>query len=324
MLDPYSQSTIIQTSLIVIFTIGFTWTYLVEKFPNFAQVALASLSTIITYHLVNFYGWTPYQALPVTTIVGSLVGAILYIAIVRPMKRQSSLEISLTFTFFVLAIIIGSIISLYSYWFLITKGYQTLGFILSNFDFHYDGAPGIVYVAPTIALILSILLVILMKYGKQGIAIRAVAEDETLARSLGINTFNIHLLSWLITGALTGLAGGILPLWTSTDLGFRDSFLIIVMAGSVVGGLESMTGAIIGGIIVSFTQKSLAIFLITNIGLSVGWFESLIPPLFIISVLMLYPNGIVEWITGPHNPKETLKVTFISIRESLTKFIHTI
>jgi branched-subunit amino acid ABC-type transport system permease component len=294
---------------------------MVEKFTNFAQVALASLGMILTYHVVNFYGWSPYQALPLTTIVGALTGALLYILIVNPMKIQGSLEISLTFAFFAISITIGSILSLYSYWFLITKGFQTFGFILSNSDFYIDGTPGVVYVALALAMILSILVYFFMKYVKLGIAIRAVAENEDLARSLGINKFNMHLISWIIIGALTGLVGGILPLWTSTGIGFRDSFLVTVMAGSVLGGLESITGAIIGGIIVSYTQQSLALFLMKNIGISMGWLEPLIPAIFIICVLILYPNGIVEWISGPHNSRETLKVTFTNIRQAITYII---
>jgi branched-chain amino acid transport system permease protein len=317
MLDPYIQRTLVQTSLIVIMSIGFTWTYMVEKFPNFAQTAFATLGTLLTYHLAVFYGLTPYQSLPVSMISCGLLGALIYLLVVRPIKRYGSREITLTFAFFSFALMIGSITNIYSYWLMFTGGSGN-GFMLGWMDFEVGGIPGVVYAAPTVAFTLILLLFLFLRYVKLGIAIRAVAEDEELSGTFGVDTLRVHLASWFMTGALAGLAGGILPLFRSTGLGGNDDFLITVMAGSIMGGLNSISGAMLGGAIVSISKDLVNSLLIAVWGIRMEGFVTLIPIVFIFVILMLQPNGIVAWATGPHNPRETLHNTLIRAQTTIT------
>jgi len=317
MLDPYIQRTLIQTSLIVIMSIGFTWTYMVEKFPNFAQTAFATLGTLLTYHLAFFYGLTPYESLPVSMISCGLLGALIYILVVRPIKRYGSREITLTFAFFSFALMLSSITNIYSYWLTFTVG-PVNGFMLGRMDFNVGGIPGVVYAAPAMASTLILLLFLFLRYVKLGIAIRAVAEDEELSGTFGVDTLRVHIASWFMTGALAGLAGGILPLFRSTVLGANDDFLVTVMAGSVIGGLNSIFGAMLGGALVSISKDMINSLLITLWGIRMEGFVTLIPIIFIFVILMLQPNGVVAWATGPHNPRETLRNTIIIARAIFT------
>ncbi len=102
------------------------------------------------------------------------------------------------------------------------------------------------------------------------------------------------MASWFITGALAGLAGAAIPLWEYTNLGYSDTLMIDVMAGSVLGGLDNIYGAIIGGAALAFIQTALPGILLGPFGLGIAKFKPLIPIAVIIVILMYEPKGITE------------------------------
>jgi branched-chain amino acid transport system permease protein len=322
MLSPVVVGALTETGVVIILCVGFTFTYMVEKFPNFAHTAVATIGTVLSFSLVKIYGVEPYWTIPFSMVFCGLVGLLLYVMIVRPIKATGGREITLTFAFFVVAVMIGSLVNMYSYWFLLSQGSPTSGFSLVSNDFQWGGYPGILLVTLPICAVLVVALYLFLTKMKQGIAFRAVAEDETLASSLGVNIIYIHLLSWFITGALAGLAGAVIPLWQYTGLGYSDEFLVIVMSGSVLGGLGSVAGAVIGGFLTSVSQKVLTALTIAVFGIQAADYESLYPTIFIFIVLMLEPHGIMGIFENPHHPIKTLKNDFARILGKLFRLIH--
>src|SRR4030042_4344333 len=96
---PVVVNSVIAGSMLVILCIGFTFTYMMEKFPNFAHASYASIGTMTTFYLVRFHGFSPYLAWPVAALTGGLLGILLYVGLVKPIKRHGLMEITLTFTF---------------------------------------------------------------------------------------------------------------------------------------------------------------------------------------------------------------------------------
>jgi branched-chain amino acid transport system permease protein len=314
MLSPIIIGILIQVGVVVLLSVGFTFTYMVEKFPNFAHTAIATVGTIVSFTLVRIYGLNPYQTWPMATLACGILGIGLYFLVVRPIKATGAREITLTFAFFVVAVIIGSLTSIYSYWFLNSQEYPTAGFSVQRFDFSWAGYPGVLLVTlPTIVIVIALLYLFLTRV-KHGIALRAVAEDEALASSVGVNIFAVHVMSWFLTGALAGLAGAIIPLWMSTGLGYTDKFLVTVMAGSIVGGLNSVAGAVVGGILVSIVQKLISEFLTYFFGLGFIEFEGLYPIIFIFVVLMIEPEGIMGAFNGHHASLKTVRAILSQIK----------
>jgi branched-chain amino acid transport system permease protein len=322
MLSPVVIGALIQTGVIVILCVGFTFTYMVEKFPNFAHTAIATFGTVLSYSLVRIYGFNPYTTIPLSMLLCGLISLLLYVAVIRPIKATGAREITLTFALFALAQVMASIVNIYSYWYMLNQGHPTSGFSLVSWDFKWQGYPGILLVIiPVCAVLVAALWFFLTKV-KQGIAFRAVAEDEVLASSLGVNTNIVHILTWLITGALAGLAGAMIPLWRYTGLGYNDEFLLLVMAGSVMGGINSVAGALIGGFLAATSQKVLGALAIAAFGVEAVAYESLYPTLLIATILMLEPEGIMGFFDHPHNPAETLKTYANRLRRILAKATH--
>ena len=311
MSTPLITSTVINVSLLMILCIGFTFTYMIEKFPNFAHTGYASIGTMIAFYLVRFQGLNPYAAWPAATLCGGIVGVVLYMGLVKPMKARGLREITLTFTFYIISQMISSILAIFSYWLLVGRGIASAGFMLRAFDFSIEGVPGIGVTAPVVVLALIILLSLFLYRSKFGIAMRATTEDEELAANLGVNVGNIHIASWFISGALAGLAGAMLPMWRATSVNFSDELLVMVMAGSVMGGLGGIYGAIIGGLLVATSQKLLTYLLIKVFGVWIANYEALMPIVFLFTVLAIEPNGLMAI-----NIEDA---SIRSIRESLAK-----
>ena len=315
------SNTVINISLLVILCIGFTFTYMMEKFPNFAHTSYASIGTVVAFYLVRFYGFSPYQTWPVAVLVCGLLGVLLYVCIVRPIKAQGTREITLTFTFYIMSHMISMVLAIFSYWLLVSKGVQSSGFILRNYDFRVNGLPGIGFVAPVTVLLIVAALNVFLYVSKFGVAMRATAENEVLAASLGVNVHHIHIASWFLSGALAGLAGAIIPLWIGTSIDYSDILLVNVMAGSVLGGLTSITGAIVGGFLVASAKKSLTYTLMKAFGTWVGGYEELIPIIFLFTILAVEPNGImaIKWKeVSVHGVKDSLRRLRETLRNLLT------
>ena len=324
MLSPVLIGVLIQTGVVITLCVGFTFTYMVEKFPNFAHTAIATLGILVTFTIVRIWNQNPYYAWPASTLLCGALGVGLYLFIVRPIKATGAREITLTFAFFAIAQVIGSIVNIYAYWFFLSQGYFIEGFSVISEDFKWEGYPGVLVVALPICAILVAALYLFMTRMKQGIALRALAEDESLASSLGVNVNRIHILSWFLTGSLAGLAGAIIPLWRFTGLGYSDEFLILVMAGSVIGGLHSVAGAVVGGLLASWTQWGLGAIALALFGVAALQFEPLYPMFFIVIFLMLEPEGVMGIFEKPHAPLRTLKARLADIRDYLSKVTHAV
>jgi len=224
------------------------------------------------------------------------------------MRERGANRIHITFAMFALVYLLRSLMLVYSFWIRKAFGFFSGWFMIRDYDFTINGLPGIFFAAPLTSVVLVVLLHLYLTRVKFGIAIRATAEDERLASGLGINTFRAHLTSWFITGALAGLAGAALPLWQAMDVSGSDELMINVVAGSVLGGLDSIYGAIIGGVFLAFTQRILPIMLVDIFGLWIASYQAMVPILVIFVVLLVEPKGILEilsrisrWIKNKQN-----------------------
>ncbi len=127
---------------------------------------------------------------------------------------------------------------------------------------------------------------LLLQRTKLGKAMRAMADNEDLARITGIPTEQVVRATWIIGGGLTGIAGYMFVLWKGT-LGFNDGWLLLLLifAAVILGGIGSIYGAITGGIIIGMTAS-----------MSVLWIPSAFARaaafVVMIVILLVKPSGL--------------------------------
>jgi len=127
---------------------------------------------------------------------------------------------------------------------------------------------------------------LLLQRTKLGKAMRAMSDNEDLARITGIPTEQVIRTTWIVGAGLTGVAGYMFVLWKGT-LGFNDGWLLLllVFAAVILGGIGSIYGAIGGGIIIGLTASVSVVWIPSEFGRAAAF-------LVMIVILLFKPEGI--------------------------------
>lgn len=109
---------------------------------------------------------------------------------------------------------------------------------------------------------LCILIIVLLINSSYGRAFKAIREDETAAEAMGINLFKHKLTSFIISSFFTGVAGGLLASYMGTiDSGtFKITLTYDILLIVVLGGMGSVTGSILGSVLVTAGREWLRFF----------------------------------------------------------------
>lgn len=289
---PFDVDKLINASLMIILCVGFTLTYMLEGFPNFAHTSYAAIGAMVSFYLTRIYRFNPYDTWPFTAIVGGLIGVALYMFIVRPIRRRGGYQdITLTLTFFIIAYVMPSIAGIFNYWSRYYMEAPSRGYNLRGWDFGYRGVPGIAIISTAACVLLIIGLHLFLTKSKLGLSLRATAENESLSAIIGVNTFRAHCASWFISGALSALAGSIISIHRGMRVG-GDGLIITVMSGAIFGGVQSVWGAVVGGLFVALAQDILADLFFILFGLPALKWQQLLPLAFLALTLTFFPNGV--------------------------------
>lgn len=126
----------------------------------------------------------------------------------------------------------------------------------------------------------------LLRYSRLGRAMRAVAQDETGARLLGISVSHVHMLTFALSSALAGLAGGTLLFLfpASPYVGQQPLFLAWMVV--ILAGLGKVLGTLFASLMIALLNND------TTYVLGVSW-TSVVPFVLMIALLLVKPSGLV-------------------------------
>jgi len=135
-----------------------------------------------------------------------------------------------------------------------------------------------------VSFTIGVILWLLLYKTKFGIALRAVSLDTEISLALGIDIKKIYTLTFVISVALAGIAGGFIVPVIAASLGIAEEMLILSLIVTIIGGMGSLKGALISSLIVSIF-RSFAIFAFPE-------FELLVIYLVATIVLLIRPVGL--------------------------------
>lgn len=286
------MAALVFASELTLLSIGFTLTYLTSKIPNFAHGTYAGVGIYVSYTFAKILGISPYLGFPMAFLIGGLFSVIIYLVVIKVLTDMGGGAIVLTISTLAIQIFLTAIIQIYAYYLREKYSTYTMQFLLKEFDFELAGFPGIFVVSISMTVGLVIVLHYMLTRTKMGIAMRATAEDPELASVLGININKIQLFSWFLTGGLACLAGAMIPLWFQSSPASGAMMITSIMAGSLLGGFDSIYGSVIGGVIVGMSEIMLTTWGQALIGVWVGEYRPMIPMIFLVIVLMIEPDGL--------------------------------
>ena len=265
--------------------VGLTLIFGVLEIVNFAHGTLMTLGMYTTYWMFELHGIDPYLSLAVTVpflfIVGTLIQRFLLRPLMdAPMHNQLLLTLGLSLFIVNLLLVIFGAEPL-----TIRTSYSGARFFVSNV---MVSIPRLIAFAAALAVIGG--LSFMMRRTDLGKAIRAAADDVEGAALSGINVKRMNMITFGFGSACVGAAGAMVMPFLLVTPHAGETFNTISFVVVVLGGMGSVPGALIGGILVGLTESIGAVFLPGSSKL-VGVF------ILFILILLFRPEGL---FSGKH------------------------
>jgi|TARA_B110000263_G_scaffold103454_1_gene90450 branched-chain amino acid transport system permease protein len=294
----FLQATVEGLSLAAIYSlvaIGFVLIYKAMEVLSFAQPALAVVGAGIISSLAVDRGIPFWIALFLGVILTGILGLVIERTFLRPMVGEPVFSVA------VLTIGVDILLrTLLDSWIGINPKYMGDPFpSFGNFGAVNVGGVNIKYLelsALFTAIVLILILTIFFRKSKYGIAMRATSYDQEAAMAQGINVGRIFGLVWMIAGILAAFAGFFITGGFNTLSQFSFISALRALPAVVIGGLDSIPGAVVGSIIIGLTQGYVAYYQLSFeslIGFSFGSGFSVVAPYLIMFVILIFkPDGL--------------------------------
>ena len=238
-----------------LFAIGFSLAFGVMRIVNFAHGELVMLGMYIAYSVFMLTGLDPMVAIPIVSIVLLLLGAFLYRVIYERFVGKATMQQLLV------AIAVSMILQviLQMIYGPETRGVQSvLGsqyLIYGPFFFSYGQIAAFV-----VAIVCVLALEWLLSRTRWGKQIRAVADDPETAELVGVDSRSVNTLAFALSCCLAGIAGAVLVIYYPVNPSTGMALMPIALIATVIGGLGSIKGAFLGGIICAVVQQMTSAF----------------------------------------------------------------
>ncbi len=260
--------------------VAFTLMFALLRFANFAIGTYVTIGAFATW-AANIGLGLP---LPVAAIAGMFASAAIVaaidLAVFRPLRDAAATTLLLASV--ALSFVLENVLRFFF-------GNQVKGFnvpLNRPFDF------GAVRIAPEqllsigIAAAALVALLIGLAVLPWGRAMRAAADDPTLASVRGVNVARVRFHGLLLAGTLTGLSGTLAGIDLAVEPGLGWSLTVPVLAAAILGGIGSVTGAILGSLLVGLAEELSVLFLVPAYKAGVGF-------IIIALALLLRPQGLL-------------------------------
>jgi branched-subunit amino acid ABC-type transport system permease component len=272
---------IVVAAILAVAAMGFTLQFSLSNVLNLSFGAVMTIGGFTAY-LVNVAGLSPWLGLALGTLAGALATLLLGRGVLRLYARRR------TQLFEMMMVTLGMSL-------VIDYGIQAIS---QNAIYGYTvlQAPpirmGPIAVTPIQVGIIGIALVLLvaveaaLHLTKLGKALRATAVEPSLARSCGIKTSRVVLVTWLVSGGLCGLAGVVYIISTqSVDYTTGELFLPLVIAAAILGGVGSLRGAVVASLVMGLVTEIVA-------GFGGAAYSTVAGFAILVVVLLLHPGAV--------------------------------
>jgi branched-chain amino acid transport system permease protein len=262
--------------------LGFVLIYKATETISFAQGELMMVGAFGALLLTKFLGFSYGFAVLTAVIALALIGLMLERMVIRPVLGQTSLAIVLITLGlgYVARGLVDMVPDIGTETHTLQVPYAGQVLDVGGAVISYDH---LMVIGSTI--VVSLLLYVMFRFSKVGIAMRATSQNQLAAHYMGIPVKRINSLVWSMAAALACLAGILLAPITfiHVNMGFIG---LKALPAAVVGGFTSLPGAILGGIIIGLVEALSGFYLPEG-------FKEVSAYVVMLLVLLLYPEGLL-------------------------------
>jgi branched-chain amino acid transport system permease protein len=253
----------------------------ITDIANFAQGEMAMVTTFFAYWLLDRFGLSWWQAVPIAVLFGLVQGIIIQQVVIRPLIGSPVL--SAIIATLGLNIVLNSLAGL-------IFGHQTYTFpspFAFSAPFMIASVPvsvdSVVNIASGLAIVLGMTL--FFRFTWTGLGLRAASQNPTVARLMGVSISRSSAIAWGLGGLIGGIAGILVAPSLFLDTNLMASLLIKAFAGGVLGGLNSLFGVFVGCLALGVAENLVGAYLSPSYGEAITF-------IVIIAVLIVRPEGV--------------------------------
>lgn len=271
-------------SVYAIIALGYTMVYGIAKMLNFAHGDVIMVGAYISYLSTSSLGVNPWLSVVISMIVCTILGILIERLAYKPLRKASSLAVLIT--------AIGVSYFLQNAALLIWKSNPKTFSSIVSFDAISLFDNRLIITSESIVTVLSCMVIMIaltafIKKSKMGKAMRAVSEDKEAAELMGINVNATISATFAIGSALAAIAGVLLcsayPVLVPTTGSMPG---IKAFTAAVFGGIGSIPGAMIGGILLGVIEIFGRAYISTQLS------DAIVFSVLII-VLLVKPTGLL-------------------------------
>ncbi len=245
-------NSVIAGATYALITLGFNLIFGATRFINMAHGSFAAAGAYGAFVALRWWGWGIASSAIVGIVAAGVVGVLSDVLIFKPLRRRRAKPL----VHFIASLGFFTIVQA-----LLSIAFSSQFFLLSDSNagrvFEIGGASvtAVQVLIIIFAAVASVALFLLFRYTMFGKVVRALSDDEEVARMLGINTNRTITWIFFIGAALAGFAGVLIGM----DTGVQPNMgLFIVIEGaipSIVGGVGNMAGGVLGAFLLAFVEN---------------------------------------------------------------------
>jgi branched-subunit amino acid ABC-type transport system permease component len=276
---------LVTASILALAAVGFTMQFGVTNILNLAYGEVMGASGFMAL-MVNRAGMSIWVGMAVAAVFGAALSYLLNRAVFIPFVRRGTRLFGMVIVTVAVGLIIENAI-------LAITGPTFFSYDVPQ-EGTYSVGPLILTTSQIVIMAIAVLCMAaihaVLRYTKLGTAMRATATDVSLARGCGIRTERIVDVAWLMSGAMCGIAGVTLFInTTSFTPATANSFLVVIVAAAILGGVGQPYGAMLGALAIGLTSEIAAAFVNPS-------YKNVIAFIILVVVLLLRPQGILAEI----------------------------
>ncbi len=259
--------------------LAFVLVYKATRVVNIAIGELLMMGAYLFFTFAAMWALPLWVAIPAAVLASGAIGALIERTIIRPLLGEPPISVFMV-TVGLASVLIGIVEMIW------TADQRRLPDFMPTQPIMIGEA----FLAPkvfwgaVIALVFIAAVLLVFRFWRGGVALRATASDQAAAYSVGINVPRVFSLAWVVSamiaavsGIIVGSIGGL-----SSNMGvFGLSVLVVV----IVGGLDSVLGALVGGLVIGLVEALAGAYL-------GGEYKLLATFIVLVVILMMRPYGL--------------------------------
>jgi branched-chain amino acid transport system permease protein len=263
--------------------LGYVLIYKATSILNLATGQFMTLGAFVCLSVMS-EAWAPfYIALPVTLVFAAVLGIVIERIILRPLIGEPIIAVIMV-TIGLASILKGLTHLIWS------PQYRSFPQIFppQPLDLGFAIVPSGLLWGFIFAILCTVIFTCVFRYTRTGLAMRATAANQQAALSMGISVKRIFAISWSFA-AITAAIGGII-IGNISGISIHLGHIgLKVLAVIILGGLDSIIGAIVGGFIIGILENLAGVYLDAMVG---GGIKEVVPFAILVIILMIRPYGI--------------------------------